>query len=282
MERTSLRLSTRAAVFAAGITILAWGFNALLMTNSIVIGGLPGLSLLVDRQCGINPSLTQWAVGIPIFALGWVFLGRANTINSLAGAMLLPLAIQLLRGTWPLHVENPILAAVFGGFTCGIGLGLVFRANATVGGFSIVARIFSGWLGIPVSRCLMALDGAVVIGAGAFLGAEQAMLALIGVVSMTKAIDLVQTGFGSAKSVTIITAQKEEMLEMLTGHLDCGATLLNGEGAHSGGPRAVIVTVVPRAKVARLRRNIKRVDAGAFTIISDASEVLGYGFRNHG
>ena len=108
------------------------------------------------------------------------------------------------------------------------------------------------------------------------------MLALLSVISLSKAIDVVQTGFGSAKSVTIITTQGAALREMLLEHLDCGATFLKAEGAHSGDERTMVMSVVPRGKVARLRRNIRRVDPEAFTIISDASEVLGYGFQNHG
>lgn len=282
MERSPFKSSTRIIMFLSGLLIVAWGFNALLMTNGIIIGGLPGFSLLVEQTTGIDPSVTQLALGIPLFLAGWLVLGRNKTLHSLAGALLLPAAIFLLRDAWSLKVESPILAAVFGGFTCGLGLGFIFRANATVGGFSILASIVSGRLGVPISRCMLVIDGLVVISAGVLLGAESAMLALLGVISLSKAIDLVQSGFGSVKSVTIITVMEKEMSQMLTGHLDCGATLLHGEGGYSGDRRAVIVTVVPRAKVARLRRNIRRIDPDAFSIISDASEVLGYGFQHHG
>lgn len=265
-----------------GLLVLAWGFNAILATNDIVIGGLPGLSLLIQLQTGFDPSLTQWIVGIPIFMIGWFILGKKATINSLAGAILLPLAIYLTRDCFSLPLENPVLAAVFGGFTCGLGLGIIFRANATTGGFAILARIISRYFGIPISRCMLFLDGTIVIAAAAFFGAEQAMLALLGVVSLSKAIDVVQSGLGSAKSVTIITTHAKEIRELLLSHLDCGATMLDAKGAYNGDKRTLVVTVVPRNKVARLRRNVRRVDPEAFTIISDASEVLGYGFQNHG
>jgi len=69
---------------------------------------------------------------------------------------------------------------------------------------------------------------------------------------------------------------------MLLLHLDLGATVIPADGAHSGEKKTIFLTVVPRSKVGRLRRNIRRIDPEAFTIISDASEVLGYGFQNHG
>ncbi|MGB1261069.1 MAG: YitT family protein [Akkermansiaceae bacterium] len=282
MKRDAIHPLMQVALFAAGILVTALGFNMLLLPNDIVVGGLPGLSLLLKIQWGIEPAVSQWVVGVPIFLFGWLMLGKKAIINSLAGAIFLPLTIYLTRDVYPLRVETPMLAALFGGFTCGIGLGMVFRANSTVGGFSILARIVGQRMGVPLSKTMLLLDGAVVVTTGVFLGVETAMLALVGVVSLSKAIDVVHSGLGSAKSVTIITDAKEDMRVMLLDRLNCGATVLRAEGAYSQDERALLVTVIPRAKVARLRRNIRRVDPSAFTIISDASEVLGYGFQNHG
>jgi len=269
-------------MFLCGILILAWSFNAILATNHIVTGGLSGLSIILKLHLGIDPSLTQWALGIPIFFIGWLDLGKKEIANSLAGAVLLPLAILLTKDIYPLQLETPILAAIFGGFICGLGLGLIFRANATTGGVDILARMLARRLGIPVSRCFLVFDSIIVIATGSIFGPQSAMLAIISVVSLSKAIDIIQTGFSSAKSVMIITDLEMEMKNMLLHHLDCGATMLSAEGAHSGDHKTILLTLVPRSKVGRLRRNIRRVDPTAFTVISDASEVLGYGFQNHG
>lgn len=252
------------------------------MENEILSGGLPGLSLLVYRLVGVNPTITQWLVGIPILFLGWFFLGRASAMASLAGSILLPAAIYLSSWLPAIPCENQILAAVFGGLLVGAGLGFVFRANATTGGFSIIARILSKLFGIPIASGILILDGSIILCAAAFFGAEDAMLALLSVMAISKAIDLVQSGLGMVKSVTIITANGDEMKQMLLHKLDCGATRLDGQGAYSEESRVVLITVIPRSKVARLRRNVHFVDPTAFTIISNASEVLGYGFSNHG
>lgn len=282
MERQSIHPAIRISMFLTGIFVLAWSFNAILATNHIVTGGLSGFSILLKLHLGIDPSLTQWGLGIPIFLIGWVALGKKEIINSLAGAIFLPLAILLTKNFHPLRIDNLILAAVFGGFICGLGLGLIFRANATTGGLDILAKILARRLGIPISRCFLVFDGMIVIATGTIFGVESAMLAILSVVSLSKAIDIVQTGLSSAKSVTIITDEQDEMREMLLHHLDCGATILPADGAHSGQRKTLILTLVPRSKVGRLRRNIRRVDPKAFTVISDASEVLGYGFQNHG
>jgi len=282
MERQRLHPALRITMMLTGVFVLAWSFNAILSANHIMVGGLAGISLLLKLQFSIDPSLTQWSLGIPIFLIGWYFLGKKEIANSLAGAILLPLAILITKDVPPLKLDTPILAAIFGGFICGLGLGIIFRANATTGGVDILARIVARQLGIPINRCILAFDGTIVLITGSIYGAESAMLAVICVLSLSKAIDVVQTGLSSAKSITIITTEKDAMREMLLHHLDCGATVVPASGAHSQDNKTLILTIVPRSKVGRLRRNIRRIDPAAFTIISDASEVLGYGFQNHG
>ena len=273
--------ATRIALFTIGIFIIAWGFNAFLLHNNIITGGLPGLSLIMYMSHGIDPSISQWMISIPLFILSWICLGKNVTLHSLAGSMLLPLMIFLTRD-FPGIEASPILAALFGGFTCGAGLGFVFRANSTVGGFSIIARIVAAHQGIPVGRVVLIIDAIIITCAGIIYGAEAAMLGLISVFAFGKAIDIIQTGVNMAKSISIITRRPDAMRTMLVDKLSCGVTTVQAEGAYSREPRTLMITVVPRGKVARLRRNVRQIDPDAFTIISDASEVLGYGFQHHG
>ncbi|GAA5497432.1 hypothetical protein Rhal01_03628 [Rubritalea halochordaticola] len=267
--------------FTAGLFITAWGFRAFLMENSILSGGVPGLSLLLFRLFELSPSLTQWLIGIPILVIAWPLLGKKAALASIAGSILLPAAIYIAQWLPVVPCQEPILASLFGGLIIGLGLGMIFASNFTVGGFSLVARMLNRYLGITMANSMLILDGLVIIATVFFFGPEAAMLAMLSILAISKAIDIVLTGLGLAKSITIITDKADEMREMLLEKLDSGATELPATGAYSGQNKTVFLTVIPRAKAARLRRNILRVDPQAFTIISDASEVLGYGFSHH-
>jgi len=270
-------------LFLLGIVITTWGFTGFLVANNILSGGLPGLCLLLLQKLGWDPSISQWAIGLLIFALGWFTLGRAQTLSALAGSLLLPAAIWLSFRLPQIRVicEQPILASIAGGFIIGLGLGLIFKANASVGGFSLIARVITKYWNIPVSRTLLILDSLIILIAGTFFGIEAAILAILSVASMMKAIDIVLTGIGRAKAVNIITDKKEDMREMLTSTLNCGATEVDVRGAYEAGDKTMFYCVIPVTKVAKLRRNILYVDPSAFTIINDASEVLGYGFKGY-
>lgn len=282
MSRNSIHPTQRIIQFTLGIALVAWGFRALLVENQILSGGLPGLSLLLYRLLDLSPTISQWLIGIPILALAWFLLGKKMAINSLAGATLLPAAIYAAKFLPAVPCEQPILASIFGGLIIGIGLGLTFASNATTGGFSVLARILHKYTDLSVANAILLLDGTIIICTIAFFGAEAAMLAMLCIIATSKAIDIVLTGFGLVKSVTIITDQPQAIREMVLTRINAGATEIPATGAHSQQNKTVFITVIPRAKAARLRRNIQRTDPKAFTIISDASEVQGYGFANHG
>ena len=55
-------------------------------------------------------------------------------------------------------------------------------------------------------------------------------------------------------------------------------SILRGEGAFSGRPKAVLYTVVSRSEVVRLKNLILAIDPTAFITISEANEVMGEGF----
>ena len=192
-------------LFLVGIVITTWGFTGFLVANNIISGGLPGLCLLLFQKLGWDPSVSQWAIGIPIFIIAWFTLGGTQTMSSLAGSLLLPAAIWLSFQIPQIQVicEQPILASIAGGFIIGIGLGLIFKTNASVGGFSLLARVIAKYWNFPVSRTLLFTDSLVILVAGSFFGIEAAILAILSVAAMTKAIDIVLTGLGRAKAVNI-------------------------------------------------------------------------------
>jgi len=62
--------------------------------------------------------------------------------------------------------------------------------------------------------------------------------------------------------------------------LDRGLTLLNGEGGYTGDDRSVLMVVVSQSEVSKLKVLVRSVDPDAFIILTDASEVVGNGFRS--
>ena len=70
----------------------------------------------------------------------------------------------------------------------------------------------------------------------------------------------------------------DEILEMILLTIDRGATLLDATGGYTQKKKKIIMTVLMTEQYAQLEKNVKEIDKDAFLIVSDATEVHGYGF----
>lgn len=124
-----LRHTVDIALILIGSLITGLAFNLFFLPNRIASGGVSGLSVLAEAWFGAEPAFTQWALNIPLFILGVIFLGKQYGIRSLLGSFVLPLFIFLTKDG-PVPTTNPLLASIYGGIGVGLGLGLVFRGAA--------------------------------------------------------------------------------------------------------------------------------------------------------
>jgi uncharacterized membrane-anchored protein YitT (DUF2179 family) len=262
----------------AGSFMIALSFNLFLEPNAIASGGVSGISVLTRALFGLTPALTQWALNLPLFALGIWLLGRRFGVKTAVGTAVLPLFV-LLTANWAPLTENPLLAAMFGGLGIGAGLGVVFRGRGSTGGLDVAAQILAKYTGLSLGLSVALLDGLVIVTAGFVFSAEQALYALIALFITTKTIDVVQIGFSNSKVAYIISEDEDKIAKTVLFELDRGLTRLTAHGGYTGQERTVLMVVVSQTEVTRLKGLVQAADPQAFIIITGAAEVLGEGFK---
>lgn len=261
-----------------GSLVVALSFNMFLGPNQVASGGVTGISVIIEKLFGIEPAFTQWALNIPLFLLGTLLLGRQFGAKTLVGSIVLPLLVLLTKDL-PSMTDNVLLASIYGGIGIGAGLGLVFRGRASTGGMDLAAQMLHRYTGISLGLCVALLDGLIILTAGVFLSPEKAMYALIGLFVTTKTINIVQLGLSYSKVAFIISEAEEEIREAILYELDRGLTKLQATGGYTGESKRVLMVVVSQTEVSRLKELVRRIDPGAFVILSDTNEVLGEGFK---
>ncbi|MBO8129092.1 MAG: YitT family protein [Peptococcaceae bacterium] len=267
-------------VLNLGIFLTALGLDLFLVPNKIAAGGVGGIATIIFHLVGFPVGLTMLALNVPLFIWGIYRLGWAFGVRSLYGTIVLSAAVDLLALVVPVPTQDLLLSSLFGGVLVGLGLGLVFRSKSTTGGTDFAAAILRSYVGINVGQLLFIIDGLVVLAAWAAFGSpDLAMYALITIFVGAWIIDVVQEGFGFAKSFLIISEHPDRIAKEIFQRLDRGATVLMGRGAYTGQERQVLLTVVNRSEVTRLKDVVHEVDPRAFVIVSDVKEVLGEGFK---
>lgn len=269
-----------------GSAIVAIAFNIFLLPNQIASGGVSGVSTIFLYLFGFEPAYTQWAFNIPLFIAGVLLLGGSIVgsimygMKTLVGTIFLPFVVFITRD-FEAATTDPLLAALFGGIGVGLGLGIVFRSNSSTGGTDLAAQIINKYTGLSLGACVFIMDGLVVITSAFVFGIEFALYALIALFITGKVIDIVQSGLGYSKMAIIISEYEEELKQGILTKVDRGVTKLVGYGGYTNHERPVLMCVVGRNEVTKLTQIVKTIDPSAFVIVTNASEVLGKGFKNN-
>ncbi|MER2008943.1 MAG: YitT family protein [Psychrobacillus sp.] len=263
-----------------GAAIIALGFNVFLLPNQVASGGVSGISTILKGVFGWEPGLVQYAFNIPLFIAGLIFLGAKFGIKSFVGTLVLP-AVVLLTASWEPWTYNPLLGALFGGITVGLGLGIVFRGGASTGGTDLAAQIITKYTGFSLGRSVLLIDGLIVLSAAVVFDIEQALYALIGLFVTTKTIDIVQLGFSQSKMIYIITNKQDEIRDAIYKEIDRGVTKLPAYGGYTNEEKSILMVVAYQTEFTKMKQVVQTIDPTAFVIVSDAYEVLGEGFKRY-
>ena len=266
-----------------GSAIFSLGFALFLQPHDLSAGGISGLALVFVEvfQFGSVGTISI-LINLPLFLLGGIKIGKRFFFGSMLGMVLSSVLIDLLA---PLAVTGiePILCVLYGGVTCGFGLGLVFIFGTSTGGSDILVRLLKlRYRNVPIGQISMVFDALVVILTGiVFRDFSKALYTGIAVFVTSKVIDAVVYRFDYSKVVMIVSREYATIAKCIGSELDRGATFLEAEGAYSGNATKVVFTVVKKQQVADLKHLVVSIDPHAFIVVQEAHQVLGEGFGHY-
>lgn len=219
----------------------------------------------------------QWCINIPVFILGYFLLGRDFSIKTLVGTILLPFFIWVTSNL-SYGVQDPMLAAIYGGIMTGVGLGIVFRGNGSTGGTTIIGQLIKKYTGLSSGYAQMIIDAMIVVAAMFIFDLELALYAMITIYICSKVIDFVQLHSSSSKLVLIITEQEEQVTNLIKNEIDRGFTKVWSEGGYSRNKKALLFSVVEQSEAVYLKELIQSQATESFVIFLNASDIIGKGF----
>ena len=123
------------------------------------------------------------------------------------------------------------------------------------------------------------VNSIVLIGAAVVFGLEAAMYALILTFVAARVVDIVQGENNYGRAAIIISSKATDIRSSVLTVLERGVTVLEGRGGYTEAGLEVLYCVVSRGEVSILKRLVQSIDPKAFVVITEASEVLGEGFR---
>ena len=273
-----------ALVITLASAIYALGFVWCYAPNGIAFGGITGVAQIINFLIPAFPiGVTVIVLNVPLFILGWKFIGGRLLVSSLYAMAVSSVFIDVLTPLRDWKPMEPMLACIFGGLLMGLSLGLVFQQGATTGGTDLIARLLKlklKWL--PMGKLLMGIDLAVILMVSAtFRTLNSALYGLVALYITTIVMDGVLYGMDTAKVAYIISDKNKEITAAIVKDLDRGVTILHGQGAYTGADKDVLMCAFKQREIAAIKAAVKDIDPSAFVIVCNAHEVLGEGFRDY-
>jgi uncharacterized membrane-anchored protein YitT (DUF2179 family) len=271
-------------------------------------GGVGGLAQVLYRLTGVTESLWMFLINIPLFVVAWIVVGKQFGVRSFVGTMLsnamcwvflpshfafLPdyqrLVHDIARAGEPSRLavfltgQNPtdiLLASIAGSTILGLGLGLIFRYRGSTGGTDIPVAVLRKYSGLSISTGYWIVESVIIIAVGAaFADPPLVIWAYLNLFLCSRMTDLAAEGMPYVKAVTIVSSKPDEIRDGIYEQLDRGVTFLKAEGGFNRRPKDVIFVCVHRRQVRVLQHIVRTIDPHAFMVLSDAYDVMGYGFR---
>ena len=271
------------AATIVGSAVFALGFSLFLAPNDMNPGGISGLSMvLVELLHFGSVGTLSILINLPLFILGGLKIGKRFFAGSLLGMLLSSVLIDAFSVIEMIAVE-PLMAALYGGLICGLGLGMVFVCGTSTGGSDILVRLLKlKYRNVPIGQISMSFDAVVVILTGlVFHDVSKALYTGVAVFLCGKVVDAVVYRFDYSKVALIISHRYEDIAREIGIKLDRGATFLHAEGSYSHKDTKVVLAAVKKQQVAELKDLVVHLDPNAFIIVQEAHQVLGDGFSRH-
>lgn len=282
------KLLTEYLQIALGTSILALAIYLFFMPHNLVVGGASGLGIILLHYSenywpfAIPVWFTNLVVNVPLLLIALRAIGFRFITKTIFATACLTFVLFLLEQYATFALETDLfLAAIMGGVTSGIGVGVVYRQLATTGGSVLAATLIQRIIKhLSMSRIMMIIDWTIILMGFFVFGSELTMYAIIAIFVCAKTMEYALEGLHFAKAAFIISQDPDKIAASIIEKLGRGATSLHGRGTYTGHDKSVLLCVVSKREIVRLKEIVAAIDKNAFVIVADVREVLGEGFKD--
>jgi len=273
--KKSIFFKTFIEFFGIGIgsIIAAFALEEFLVSNSILDGGINGISIIISKLTGFRLGLLIFCLNVPFLYIGYRNLGKRFLIKSLFSMILFSIFVEVF-GENSVVTHDIILAMVYGGVLLGLGVGLIIKCGGCVDGTESVAIVVSKNTSFSVGQIVLIFNLVIFGLAGFVFGVDRALYSLLTYFITYKMIDLVNDGLEQVKSIMIISENGIKIAKEIYKRLGRTCTLIDGNGLISG-TKNILYVVVTRIEISEIKRIVNEEDSSAFVTISDVSEIIG-------
>ncbi len=274
-------------ILTVGSFIYSVGIAMFLDPYNLAPGGVTGLSIIISSWTSIKTGTIIYLINVPIMIFGlikfgWKFMVSTVYVATVSSLMMNGITGYIIPRTG-LLTSDLLISGVTGGALLGFGLALILQRGATTGGTDVIVKAIRQKVPqLKTGKLFMISDTAVVLlSMVAFKNVELGLYAIASIIVTNTVLDMFLYKNDGANLLYIVTDKAENVANRVLKEVDIGVTYLNGEGAYTGERKKVVMIVAKPNVYAKIRAIVREEDEKAFLIVSGASNVFGYGYKDH-
>lgn len=163
----------------AGTLLVSLGV-ALLGRAHLVSGGVVGLVFLLHYLTGIGFGKLFFAVNLPFYVLAVRKMGWEFTLKTFCAVLLLSIFSELLPRVLRLESIHPLYAAVMGGLLMGVGLLILFRHKASLGGLNVLVLYVEERTGWRAGLVQLGFDAVILLSSALTISVGAVAISMLG------------------------------------------------------------------------------------------------------
>ena len=242
--------------------------------------GVMGIAIILKYAIGLAPSITSLVANVFLLLWGGRELSKRFVAWTIYNVLLISFLLEALSFVQFPIVNDMFLVAIAGGIIKGVGGGMVFRTGVSMGGMDIVIAVLRKRYGIEVGRYSFYINMVILGVSMGIVGLEKMLYGFVASYVSGQTTDSVLSSFDKRRLVLIMAKDTKPVVKYISDELHRGSTVLYGEGGFSGEARPTIMCLLTPRQTMVLKRYLAKSHPKSFMVVTEASEVMGKGFKH--
>ena len=259
-----------------GTAIAAAAVYFFMLPSNLAVGSASALAMVISNFVPLPVSAITFIINVGLLIVGFILIGPEFGAKTIYTSILLPAVMRVYEVAFPNF--QSITGDPFQDMICyillvGVGLAMLFSANASSGGLDIVSKLMNKYLRMDLGKAMSLSGMLVAISASFCYDAKTVALSLAGTYLGGIAIDHFIFGMNIKRRVCILSAKHEEITQWILHDLKSGATIYESMGAYDRKMHKEIIAIVDNNEYKRLMDYMKKTDPTAFITVYSINEV---------
>lgn len=263
-------------IISLGTLIVACAVYFFMLPSHVSVGSASALAMIISNFVPLPISAITFILNAVLLIVGFLLIGSEFGIKTVYCSLLMPVYIAVFEKIFPNFqsiTQDQLLDVLCYTLVVGLGLSILFVANASSGGLDIVAKILNKYLRIELGRAMSLSGMLVALGSALCYDSKTVVLSVLGTYFGGMVVDHFIFGFNIKRRVCILSPKVDEIIHYILHELHSGASLYYATGAYDNVVRKEIITIVDKQEFKALMDYVRVVDPKAFVTVYSVNEM---------